>query len=483
MINVSDLKLYLTKYGQEHLLNFWNKLSSVEREELYLDIKDVNFEEVISYFNSAVSEIKENKEKLDDRMKPVPRNSFGSVKRTNEDLLKTYEMEGFKQISENAVGVLLMAGGQGTRLGVKYPKGMYDVELPSHKSLFQIQAERIKKLTELCLQYTGKLGTITWFIMTSEHTMEPTLDFFARHNYFGLNKNDVVIFEQFLLPAFTFDGKLIMENTHKISKSPDGNGGLYKALKDRNILDKIQDRGIKYLHAHSVDNILVKVADPVFIGYCVLKGAECGAKVVEKSCPAEPVGVVCTVDGRFQVVEYSEVTSKTAEKRDNSGKLMFNAGNICNHFFTTKFLRRITEKHEKSLKLHMAKKKIPCVDQDGNAVSPEKPNGIKIEKFIFDVFPYSDKLAVWEVNREDEFSALKNSDELDKDNPTTARNSLFALHRRYIENAGGNVEKSNDDDQIVCEISPLVSYSGEGLADLVSDRTFKSPVLLKVPIE
>ncbi|XP_054271074.1 UDP-N-acetylhexosamine pyrophosphorylase [Macrosteles quadrilineatus] len=479
MSDLNKLKSALSELGQDHLLQFWDRLSQGERNDLIKDISEIDVKEVTSYFKKALTSLHEDQEKLDDRMKSIPPHLYGAVSRTTPELLASYETEGFVQISEGRVGVLLMAGGQGTRLGSSLPKGMYDVGLPSHKSLYQIQAERIVKLEELATKCTGKNGHITWFIMTSEKTMEPTEDYFEEHNYFGLNKNNVIFFEQGLLPCFSFDGKIILEAPNRISKAPDGNGGIYRALRDRGVLNEIERRGIRYLHCHSVDNILTRVADPIFVGYCVKRGADCAAKVVEKAFPTEALGVICNVDGNFQVVEYSEITLKTAEMRNNDGRLTFSAGSICNHLFTTEFLRKIVNKYENQLKLHVAKKKIPYVDENGTYHTPEKPNGIKMEKFVFDVFPFAENLVVWEVNREDEFSALKNPDSAEKDNPTTARRDLYALHRRYIKDAGGQIIG----DPVVCEISPLLSYGGEGLKSIVEGKTFESPLLLKSPQE
>lgn len=370
-----------------------------------------------------------------------------------------------------------MAGGQGTRLGFSHPKGMYDIGLPSHKSLFRVQGERIRKLQELAKKLTGKDGHITWYIMTSEHTMHPTRAYFEEHHFFGLRDEDIVMFEQGSLPCFDFEGKILLDEKDHISKAPDGNGGLYRALRDQGILADMNRRGVKYLHAHSVDNILIKVADPIFVGYCAKQNADCAAKVVEKSSPNEAVGVVCMVDGKYQVVEYSEITQKTAEMRNSDGRLTFSAGNICNHLFSAAFLNKIGSTFEKELKLHVAKKKIPFVDNSGKRVTPEKPNGIKIEKFVFDVFEFAENFVTVEVPRDEEFSALKNADSAGKDCATTSRKDIYHLHKKYIEQAGGSVEGTE------VEISPLLSYAGEGLEAIVKGQKLKAPVQLTAPHE
>lgn len=476
MSDFNSVLALLKKYDQEHIVKFWEKLSETEKSMLLQDIREINIPEVVGMFNTTVENMNVNQQKLDDKMNPIPAELYGAVSRCPKEILMNYEQIGLEQISQGKVGVLLMAGGQGTRLGVNYPKGMYDIGLPSHKSLFRIQGERIRCLIKLANKKYESCKGLPWFIMTSEHTMEATRTYFNDNNYFGLDEKKIVFFEQYMLPAFTFDGKIIMKGICKISKSPDGNGGIYKALRDRNILNVIKKFGVQYLHAYSVDNILVKVADPIFIGYCISKNAECGAKVIEKAYPSEPLGVVCEVDGKFQVVEYSEITDNTAEKQNPDGHLTFSAGNICNHFFTLDFLNDIAHRYNNKLKLHVAKKKISYVDDDGNECKPEKPNGIKMEKFIFDVFEFCNRLAVWEVERDEEFSALKNADVPGgKDNSRTSRLDVFSLHRKFVENAGGQFVRDN----IECEISPLLSYAGEDLKHLVDGKIFDSILELK----
>ncbi|KAG9281728.1 UDP-N-acetylhexosamine pyrophosphorylase-like protein 1 [Astyanax mexicanus] len=491
---IEEVRAGLESAGQTHALRFWAELSAEQKREFLGELSLLDPEELIQHCRAAAEAAGRaagEEERLDSRMEPVDPEFIGSVCKSEPETLRQWEAEGFLQIAVNKVAVLLLAGGQGTRLGVPYPKGMYNVGLPSGKTLYQIQAERIQKVQELASEKNGSKCTVPWYIMTSEFTLQPTEKFFKDNSYFGLDPSNVVMFEQRMIPAVSFDGKIILEKKNKIAMAPDGNGGLYRALVDNKILEDMERRGVQYLHVYCVDNILVKMADPVFIGFCVMKGADCGAKVVEKAYPAEPVGVVCRVDGVYQVVEYSEVLPETAEQRHPGGELVYSAGNICNHFFTRGFLQEVAQKFQVQLKQHVAIKKVPFVDEEGNIVKPTKPNGIKMEKFVFDVFQFSKKFVAFEVRREDEFSPLKNADGAPVDTPTTARRSLLSQHYRWAVQAGANflddqgnpivpkLRTAQDaDPPAVCEISPLVSYFGEGLEKLLKQRNLKSPAIV-----
>ncbi|XP_018578897.1 UDP-N-acetylhexosamine pyrophosphorylase [Anoplophora glabripennis] len=472
MPTFAEIKKILSDCQQSHLLRFWDELNEKEQSQFLEQLGTINFKEASDIFTKAQNSLSEDVQKLDSRMKPIPPEQFESEKSVNEKILGEYKSTGLEAIANNEVAVLLLAGGQGTRLGVNYPKGMFSVGLPSGKPLFQIQAERIRRVMSLAKQQTGKTGKICWYIMTSGPTNFTTKDFLRKNDYFGLNKDDVKLFQQGLLPCYDFDGKIFLDEKHIVALAPDGNGGIYRSLHQNGILEDMKKRGIKYVHVHSVDNILIKVADPVFIGYCVKKEADCGAKVVSKAEPTEAVGVVCQVDGKFQVVEYSEITEATANLRDSDGNLLFNAGNICNHFFTTDFLNKVAANFERELKLHVAKKKIPHVNENGEKIKPSSPNGIKVEKFVFDVFQFAKKFVTWEVPRNSEFSALKNADSVGKDCSLTSRRDLFNLHKSYIEKAGGKVTCDG------VEISPLLSYAGESLEVRVKDKVFDTTTVI-----
>ncbi|XP_041753537.2 UDP-N-acetylhexosamine pyrophosphorylase-like protein 1 [Coregonus clupeaformis] len=490
MLSFEEVKSSLEHAGQSHILQFWPELSGDDKSTFLVELSQLDLHELREHCELAAESAKagHSATAADQEIEPVSSEFIGSIRKSDQTALTGWENEGFLQISQNRVAVLLLAGGQGTRLGVPYPKGMYNVGLPSSKTLYQIQAERIRKIQELANAKHGSKCTVAWYIMTSEFTLDPTKKFFQENKYFGLDPSDVVMFEQRMIPAVTFDGKVILQDKGKIAMAPDGNGGLYRALVDNKVLEDMEKRGVEYLHIYCVDNILVKMADPIFIGFCVSKGADCGAKVVEKTYPAEPVGVVCKVKGVYQVVEYSELRPETAEQRDPGGELVYSAGNICNHFFTRTFLNEVAQKFQGQLKQHVALKKVPFVDREGNLVKPTKPNGIKMEKFVFDVFQFSRKFVAFEVLREEEFSPLKNADGAPLDTPTTARRSLLAQHYRWAMAAGASFldaqgkaltpRPRDEDPPAVCEISPLVSFFGEGLEQLLGQKALTTPFLL-----
>ncbi|TFK41850.1 UDP-N-acetylglucosamine diphosphorylase [Crucibulum laeve] len=471
--------------GQAHLLKFWPKLSNSERDELTTQLNALDIERVNRIYKKAVSAESDAADPTTqaEPIEPLPKEASDSV----SDAAKVAEWRriGLEAISRGEVGVLLMAGGQGTRLGSSAPKGCYDIGLPSHKPLFQYQAERIARLQIVAEQEFGRPSgsvVIPWYVMTSGPTRRETEAFFVKNSYFGLDSKNVIFFEQGTLPCLTMDGKVLLDSPSHVAVAPDGNGGLYAATrsplsptdKSHTVLSDLAARKILYVHAYCVDNCLVRVADPVFLGYSIQKQADCAAKVVPKTFPTESVGVVACRGGKYSVVEYSEISKEQAERRDaDTGDLTFRAGNIANHFYTTTYLNKV-ESFEEELAFHIARKKIPHVNlETGETVKPSKPNGMKLELFVFDVFPYTERFAVLEVERSEEFSPLKNAPGTGSDDPETSRRDLLAQHRRYLEAAGATVK-----DDVEIEISPLVSYAGEGL-ECVKGKTFTKSGLVE----
>jgi UDP-N-acetylglucosamine/UDP-N-acetylgalactosamine diphosphorylase len=428
-------KELLEAVGQQHLLKFYDDLDRAQQLSLAKDISDVDWRALDTIYKEQVVD------QLDgDKLKPVtkldesqvselPDDHVGGTARSSQEELDRFRSIGLSSISQGKVAALLLAGGQGTRLGVDYPKGMFAIGPPIGKCLFQLQAERLIEVNNRAKTLsTGETKPIIWYIMTSEATMERTREFFKGNNYFGLEPDNIVFFEQDTIPSFDFKGKVLLSDKNRISRSPNGNGGLYEALHKRNIIDHMRANHVEYVHVYCVDNVLVRVCDPTFIGFCIEKQVDAGAKVVEKKLPNESVGTICKVGGQFKVIEYSEIPDMIANKRDpKTGKLSFSSGNICEHFFKVDFLSTICG--DKNLRYHLAIKKIPFVSlETGEIVKPTVPNGIKLEKFVFDVFELTEKFVVWEVERDDEFSPLKNADGTEKDNPTTARKALLRAY-------------------------------------------------------
>ncbi|KAI1306967.1 UDP-N-acetylglucosamine pyrophosphorylase [Mortierella claussenii] len=482
----SDIRQLKARYqaaGQGHLFTFYDDLPADQQQQLVDQLEALNVERVNRIHQKATtcpSPMLNNQAAL---LAPLPEECFDSILEASKDKVQEWRTLGLNQISQNKVAVILLAGGQGTRLGSSAPKGCYDINLPSNKSLFQIQAERILKLQRLAQQQPGAVSdvVIPWYVMTSGPTRPATVAYFQENNYFGLSSDNIVFFEQGTLPCLTFDGKIMMESKSQIAVAPDGNGGVYAALRGTGVLANMAERKVEYLHAYCVDNCLVRVADPVFIGYCLSKNADCGAKVVRKNAPDEPVGVVCLRNAAFNVVEYSEIDEDVAHAiNPKNGQLLFGAGNIVNHFYTVDFLNRV-ESFEGDLEYHIARKKIKSLDmQTGDVIAPKQVNGMKLEMFVFDVFPFTERMAVFEVERREEFSPLKNAPGTGQDCPETSRRDILQQHVRFIEAAGGKVVAGEDDEQIegapTLELSPLVTYSGEGLTDIVAGKSIKTPL-------
>ncbi|KAI8997764.1 nucleotide-diphospho-sugar transferase [Pilobolus umbonatus] len=475
-------ELYDTN-GQGHVFNFFDSLEVDQQVQLLEQVKTIDVVRLNQIYTKAVEGAEAASHHAN--VEPLPEDVFETVLKSTPEQIRQWETIGLSQIAQGKVAVILMAGGQGTRLGSSAPKGCYNISLPSNKSLFQLQAERILRLQDIARNYQApgnqEKSIIPWYIMTSGPTHQPTYDFFEENNFFGLKRENVIFFEQGVLPCLTLDGKIILESVDKVAMAPDGNGGIYAAVQNKGVIASLKERGILYTHCYCVDNCLARVADPAFIGYSVSKGTDCGVKVVSKLSPDEPVGVVCVRDGKFGVVEYSEISQELSEKRKEDDSLEFSAANIANHFFSTEFLERVPSFADE-LEYHIAKKKIKYVDMEtGETITPKSNSGMKLECFVFDVFPFAHNFSVFEVDRKDEFSPLKNAPGSGSDCPETSRRDIVAQHVRFIEAAGGQVvgENEGDCEALEFELSPWVSYAGEGLREYVAGKTITAPAIIE----
>ena len=455
--------------NQQHVFDHWEDISDDDQKiQLLQQLDEIPIEEVGKYFKSAMAEKsglqKDGFYDLSIKVKPKVMPFSGKITSTSSSgkyLKRTCYDLGMKAITENKVATVLLAGGQGTRLGFDGPKGMYDIGMPSKKTLFCLIAERILKLTRLA-QTNGEKVKIPLYVMTSPMNHEITKKYFEENGFFGLPSEDVIFFAQGTLPCLTPDGQIIMENQYQCAMAPDGNGGIYTAMEKSGVLDDMKNRGIEHIHTFAIDNALVKPADPVFIGYCIDEKADCGNKVLWKQDPHEKVGVIAERDGKPCVIEYSELSEEMAEQTKGMGrkKLVYGAANICNHYYSISFLENEVKPNQGNC-YHIAKKKIPFWDgEKQEIVKPTENNGMKLETFIFDVFPLSKKMAILEVERNEEFAPVKNAPGSPSDSPDTARDMLSNLAKKWLRDAGVVFYIKDDG---LCEVSPLTSYGGEGL--------------------
>jgi UDP-N-acetylglucosamine/UDP-N-acetylgalactosamine diphosphorylase len=416
----------LAPAGQQHVLQFWDSLGADEKANLKADVGSVDLDDLQKWYSrTKESPAAASHSKMEALPDEAVTDNVNFLNPTDE--VASYRDAGLKLTAGGKVAAVLMAGGQGTRLGSKNPKGMFPLELKEGRTLLEIQAFRIRKLQELA----GNGCSVPWYIMTSGPTKEPTVAFLQENSFFGLNPDDVVIFEQATIPCLTTDGKMILGSKSSLSRAPDGNGGIYFAMVKHGIVQDMEKRGIEFVHVYGVDNILVQVADPAFTGFLAEKKLAVGAKVIVKQDPTEKVGHICLKDGKYDVVEYSEIDPKVAELRRADGGLVFSAGSIANHLYTMDFVKVACEQY-KLLKHHVANKKIPFIGPDGNLVTPTEPNGIKLELFVFDVFRFGDSMGVLQVDRNVEFSPLKNASSAGKDCVDTCRAMTYALNRSFL---------------------------------------------------
>ncbi len=378
--------------------------------------------------------------------------------RSNQSLVQYWD-----EIRAGRVALLTVAGGQSTRLGLDRPKGEFPIGPITRKSLFQLFAE---KITALRKRYGAQLP---WYIMTSEATDSATRAFFERNSYFGMPRSKTVFFKQRMLPAVDRRGKMLMTRKDEIFMSPDGHGGSLLALQESGALAQMEEDGNDILFYFQVDNPLVVVADPAFIGHHLLEGAEVSCKAVRKAHPLEKVGVFASVDGKTVVAEYSDLSEEQQELQDEEGELVFGFGNLAIHLFSVDFLKRVLATEQK-LPYHTSFKKIPHIDKNNHLVQPRKPNGYKFETFVFNTLEFSEKTLVVETLRADEFAPVKST--TGADTPENAVRMLTNMWGRWLAACGVHVPLDGKGDvQGVIEISPLFALDQAQLAENVKAGT------------
>lgn len=389
-----EAKNYLSKFGQEHILKCYDELSPAEQASLLaqIDLIDLSVLENLDNDNNISSKR--------GKFEPLGAATIDDIAANSE----SYEKTGLEALRAGKVAAVLLAGGQGTRLGFDKPKGMFNIGVSRELYIFECL---ISNLMDVVKQ-TG-----TWiplYIMTSEKNHDDTVEFFEKMGYFGYNSEFVRFFIQDMAPSVDFNGKIYMEDKGRISMSPNGNGGWFSSLLRAGLMEDIKEKGVEWLNVFAVDNVLQRIADPLFIGAVIESGMQSGSKVVSKADPDERVGVLCLEDGMPSIVEYYEMTDEMRTLRDENGDLSYRFGVILNYLFKVEKLLEISGK---KLPVHIVDKKIPYMNENGEMISPEKPNGHKFETLVLDMVHMQDSCLAYEVVRNREFAPVKNSSGVD----------------------------------------------------------------------
>ena len=402
-VEYSKIKDTLNKYNQNHLLNFYEKLDEEKKQKLIKQITKIDFEQISNLYENTKKKIEFNDAKIE------PINYFDKSKMSKEEISE-YEKIGSEIIRKEKYAVVTMAGGQGTRLGHKGPKGTFDIGLDSHKSIFELLCNTLKEAKE-------KYGVyVQWYIMTSEENNKQTVDFFESNNFFGYEKEKVMFFKQGQLPMCDTEGKILIDETGLIKEAADGHGGVFESMRKDGVIADMKNKGIEWVFIGGVDNVLAKMVDSVLTGLSIKNNVLAAGKSVVKAGPKERVGVFCKRNGKPSVIEYTEITEEMAEAQDKSGNLLFGESHILCNLFNIKAIENISEK---KLPYHSAFKKAKYINAKGELVVPEKPNAYKFEAFLFDAFESLDDMAIMRVKREEEFAPVKNAEGVDS--PETAR--------------------------------------------------------------
>ncbi len=439
-----QLYTILAPVGQEHLLHFWDLLSEQERDVLGDQINAIRWTEVLQWFHQ-VQDARDAAIPFD-KLTPAPYVPLTPA--TPAEALRQEEARkaGEELLRQGKVAGFTVAGGQGTRLGYDGPKGTYCFSPLHNKSLFQYFAEGILRNRE-------KYGcAIPWYIMTSPANHQATVDFFEKNAFFGLPKEDVRFFTQGQLPGFDQDGKAFLEAPGRLALFANGHGGTLAALRDSGTLDDMEARGVEYLSYWQVDNPLVSVFDPLFLGLHHLSGSQMSSRALIKRDPMEKLGHFCLLDGKTIVVEYSDMPEELLQQTDEQGRLRFRAGSPAIHVISREFIRQLTN-GTLALTPHRALKKIKYTAPDGTQIAPDKPNGIKLEFFIFDAIPFAKNPLILEGDRKEEFAAIKNAE--GSDSPASCRTDLQERCARWLEAAGVSIPRKSDGSlDATLEISP-----------------------------
>ncbi len=447
-----ELLHVLQQYGQDHLADHYHALPSHHKHDFLRKILQFDIHLAFGLykeFHSKKCAVEMERVIEPPQVITIPKN--GQEREKIEEAFTAGE----SLIKQQKVAVLIVAGGQGSRLGYEGPKGTFPISPLKGKTLFQLFAEQILALSR-------RYGTvIPLLIMTSQENNKDTIDFFHTHDFFGLSPMNVHFFQQGMLPTITPDGKLLIKDDGNFVANPDGHGGSLKALHDSGLLGKLTQEGYEELFYCQVDNPLVKIADPVFLGLHSIKGADASTKVVRRKDISEKVGLYVYMNGRDAVVEYSDIGADYMSALDEDGDILYWAGNTAIHVFSLAFIRRITS-HGFVLPYHCAQKVVEYTDHTGRSCVADV---WKFEAFVFDAIPFAGKTCCMEVLREEEFAPVKTKD--GPDSPETAQQAMINLHKSWLQKAGIEI-----DPDAKIEISPLFALDAGEIQEKIGGKKF-----------
>lgn len=427
--------------NQDHIIDHIARLSPDEKSKFIDNCNNLDLNLVFNLHKEF--RLRKSASSLSGKIEP-PR--IISLPRTTHE--KKYRSEsklmGESLISDQKVAILIVAGGQGVRLGHNKPKGTFPVSPIMKKTLFQLLSEQVKALS---MRYHARIPLL---IMTSLENYDDTIAFFDSFNYFGLGKDNIYFFRQGMLPTITPDGKLLLKDEANLFVNPDGHGGSLIALYKSGLLDLLIEQGFSELFYCQIDNPLVKMADPVFLGYHAQAASECSTKVVRRQRIEEKVGVYVSLNGKDAVLEYSDFGGKHMEALDENGDILYWAGNTAIHIMNLSFVKRLNE-YGFALPYHCANKTVETLAPDGSC---KKLDVWKFETFVFDAIPFAARTCCMEIDRLEEFSPVKNKS--GSDSPLTAQESMVALHRNWLQDAGITIPSG-----LLVEISPLYALDKE----------------------
>lgn len=377
----------LKEHDQEHIYKYYASLSEDEQRALALQIDSIDW--------SFMDYLKKDHRQAIGNIEPIDALSSSDI----ADNVDSYRSTGLQAIRDGKLCLLLLAGGQGTRLGYDKPKGAFNMGINHELYIFQLLIEHTLDIVKMSETW------IHMYIMTSDINYKDTVLFFKEHNYFGYKPEYLHFFVQELNPATDFDGKILMSSRSSLAMSPNGNGGWFSSMHKAGLLTDIFDSNLEWINVFAVDNVLQRIADPVFLGATIESGKMCGAKVVRKAAPDEKVGAMCLENGKPHIIEYYELSESMQNQKHPDGSLAYGFGVILNYLFP---ISRLKNTLGSNMPLHVVKKVVPYVNEEGKLITPEKPNGLKFETLALDLIHEMDDCLVFEVEREREFAPVKN---------------------------------------------------------------------------